>query len=59
MEKSQNDDFDEDTTNKSASMPCSKLATYGCKSWTLKKNEEARLDAFEMKGLTKIMLVLW
>ena len=23
------------------------------------KNEEARLDAFEMKGLRKILLVLW
>ena len=25
------------------------VATYGCKSWTLRKNEETRLDAFEMK----------
>jgi len=30
------------------------VATYGCESWTLRKNEEARLDAFEMKGLRKI-----
>jgi len=29
------------------------VATYGCKSWTLRKNEEARLDAFEMKGHEK------
>ena len=26
-------------------------ATYGCESWTLRKNEETCLDAFEMKGL--------
>jgi len=30
-------------------------ATYGCESWTLRKNEETRLDAFEMKGLRKIL----
>jgi len=30
------------------------VATYGCESWTLRKNEETRLDAFEMKGLRKI-----
>ena len=35
------------------------VATYGCESWTLRKNEEARLDAFEMKGLRKILLVSW
>ena len=35
------------------------VATYGCESWTLRKNEETRLDAFEMKGLRKILLVLW
>jgi len=27
------------------------IATYGCERWTLRKNEETRLDAFEMKGL--------
>jgi len=26
------------------------VAAYGCESWTLRKNEETRLDAFEMKG---------
>ena len=31
------------------------VATYACESWTLRKNEEARLDAFEMKGLRKIL----
>jgi len=35
------------------------VATYGCESWILRKNEETRLDAFEMKGLRKILLVLW
>jgi len=32
---------------------------YGCESWTLGKNEEACLDAFEMKGLRKILRVSW
>jgi len=32
---------------------------YGCESWTLRKNEETRLDAFEMKRLRKIMRVFW
>jgi len=32
-------------------------ATYGCKSWTLRKNEETRLEAFVMKGLRKILRV--
>jgi len=31
------------------------VAPYGCESWTLRKNEETRLDAFEMKGLIKIL----
>jgi len=35
------------------------VATYGCESWTLRKNEEARLDTFEMKGLRKILRVSW
>ena len=35
------------------------VATYGCESWTLRKNEETRLDAFEMKGLRKFMRVSW
>ena len=32
---------------------------YGCESWTLRKNEETRLEAFEMKGLRKILHVSW
>jgi len=35
------------------------VATYDCESWTLRMNEEACLDAFEMKGLRKIMRVSW
>jgi len=31
------------------------VATYGCESWTLRKNEETRLEASEVKGLTKIL----
>ena len=27
--------------------------------WTLRKNEETHLDAFEMKGLRKILCILW
>jgi len=27
-----------------------------CESWTLRKNEETHLDAFEMKGLRNILL---
>jgi len=35
------------------------VAMYGCESWTLRKNEETRLDAFEMKGLKKNPRVSW
>ena len=35
------------------------VATYGCESWTLRKNEETCLKAFEMKGLRKILQVPW
>ena len=35
------------------------VATYVCESWILRKNEETRLDAFEMKGLRKILQVSW
>jgi len=35
------------------------IATYGCESWTLRKSEETRLDAFEIKGLRKILRVSW
>ena len=35
------------------------VVMYGCESWTLRKNEETRLEAFEMKGLRKILGVSW
>jgi len=35
------------------------VAMYGCERWTLRKNEETRLDASEMKGLRKILQVSW
>jgi len=35
------------------------VAVYGCESWTIRKNEEIRIDAFEMKGLKKILWVSW
>jgi len=35
------------------------VATYGCESWTLRKNEETRLETFEIKGLRKILRVSW
>jgi len=35
------------------------VATYGYESWTLRKNEETHRDAFEMKGLRKILRVSW
>jgi len=35
------------------------VATYGCESWTLRKNEETSLGAFEMKGLRRMLRVSW
>ena len=35
------------------------VATYGCESWTLRKNEGTRPGAFEMKGLRKILRISW
>jgi len=32
------------------------VATYGCESWSLRKNEETRLDAFEMTGVRRELL---
>ena len=57
MEKSQHTDFNEDKTNESVIVWS--VVMYGCESWTLRKNEETRLEAFEMKGLRKIMRVSW
>jgi len=35
------------------------VVTLGCESWTLRKNEETRLDTIEMKGLRKLLRVSW
>jgi len=35
------------------------VATYGCESWTLRKNEEIRFIAFEMRALRNILRVSW
>jgi len=35
------------------------VAMYGYESWTLRKNEETRLDAFEVKWLRTILRVSW
>jgi len=35
------------------------VATYGYESWTLRNDEETRLEAFEMKGLRKILRASW
>jgi len=53
MEKSQHTDFSTKIKlMKALEWP---VATYGCESWTLRKNEETRLDEFEMKGLRKVL----
>jgi len=54
MEKSQHTDFNED--KKALVWP---VATCGCEIWTLRENEETRLEAFEMKKLRKILRVSW
>jgi len=40
-------------------VPVWPVATYGCESWTLRRNEDIRLDAFEIKGLRRILRVSW
>ena len=35
------------------------VATYGCESWTIKKIDEERIEAFEMKRIRKILRVSW
>ena len=57
MKKLHHTDFNQDTSCESASGACSNV--YGCESWTLRKNEETRLDAFERKGLRQILRVSW
>jgi len=35
------------------------VATFGCETWTLKKADEDRISAFEMKGLRQILRNTW
>jgi hypothetical protein len=32
---------------------------YGCESWTIKKRDEERIKAFEMKCIRKILGISW
>ena len=57
MEKSQHTNFNEDMIMRLMKVLVWPVETYGCESWTLRKNEETRLDGFEMKGLRKILWV--
>lgn len=35
------------------------MVMYGCESWTIRKDEEASINAFEIKCLWKILKVIW
>ena len=35
------------------------VATYGCEAWTLKKQEEAHIQAFENKCIRKLLRIPW
>ena len=35
------------------------VATYGCESWTLNKDDETRINAFEMRCLRQVLRVSW
>jgi len=35
------------------------VATYGCESWTLRKANETRIKAFEMKCLRFVLRISW
>ena len=35
------------------------VVLYGCKSWTIKKTEHWRIDAFELWGWRRLLRVLW
>jgi hypothetical protein len=35
------------------------VATYGCESWTIKKEDEKRIRAFEMKRFREILRIPW
>ena len=35
------------------------VVTYGCESWTIKKAERRRIDAFELRCWRRLLRVLW
>ena len=35
------------------------VVMYGCESWTVKKAEHRRIDAFKLRCLRKLLRVLW
>ena len=35
------------------------VATFGCKAWTLKKQEETRIQSFENKCIRRMMRISW
>ena len=35
------------------------VVLYGCKSWTIKKGEHQRIDAFELQCWRRLLRVLW
>ena len=35
------------------------VVTYGCESWTIKKAERQRIDAFELWGWRRLLRVPW
>ena len=35
------------------------MVTYGCKSWTVKKAECQRIDAFELWSWRRLLRVIW
>ena len=35
------------------------VVMYGCKSWTIKKAEHQRIDAFELQGWRRLLRVPW
>ena len=35
------------------------MVMYGCESWTIKKAEHLRIDAFELWGWGRLLRVLW
>ena len=40
--------------------PCIfRVAIYGCKAWTILKNDEKKIISFEMKCYRKILRISW